>query len=81
VTFALTWHPSHEPAPAAFLTDRSTHVARAALKAAPGITVIDHRADEGYVTPVEAAGDGAGCGAEAGVLHGGGLRYESYLDH
>ena len=31
--------------------------ARAALKDAPGITVIDHRADEGYVTPVEAAGD------------------------
>ncbi|MBM3570906.1 MAG: aspartate-semialdehyde dehydrogenase [Alphaproteobacteria bacterium] len=31
--------------------------ARAALKAQPGITVIDHRADEGYVTQVEAAGD------------------------
>jgi aspartate-semialdehyde dehydrogenase len=31
--------------------------ARAALKKAPGVTVIDHRADEGYVTPVEAAGD------------------------
>jgi aspartate-semialdehyde dehydrogenase len=31
--------------------------AREALKKAPGITVIDHRADEGYVTPVEAAGD------------------------
>ena len=31
--------------------------ARRALRAAPGITVIDHRADEGYVTPVEVAGD------------------------
>ncbi|MBM3600070.1 MAG: aspartate-semialdehyde dehydrogenase [Alphaproteobacteria bacterium] len=31
--------------------------ARAALKAQPGVTVIDHRADEGYVTQVEAAGD------------------------
>ncbi|MEI7609507.1 MAG: aspartate-semialdehyde dehydrogenase [Rhodospirillaceae bacterium] len=31
--------------------------ARNALKRAPGITVIDHRADEGYVTPVECAGD------------------------
>ena len=33
--------------------------ARAALRRAPGVTVIDHRADEGYVTPVEAAGDDA----------------------
>ena len=31
--------------------------ARRALKAAPGITVVDHRADEGYVTPVECAGE------------------------
>jgi len=31
--------------------------ARAAWKNAPGITLIDHRADEGYVTPVECAGD------------------------
>ncbi len=31
--------------------------AREALRRAPGITVIDHRADEGYVTPVEVAGD------------------------
>jgi aspartate-semialdehyde dehydrogenase len=31
--------------------------ARAALKAQPGITVIDHRADEGYATQVECAGD------------------------
>ncbi|MEE8351173.1 MAG: aspartate-semialdehyde dehydrogenase [Rhodospirillales bacterium] len=31
--------------------------ARKALKAAKGITVIDHRADEGYVTPAECAGE------------------------
>jgi aspartate-semialdehyde dehydrogenase len=31
--------------------------ARAALRRAPGVTVIDHRADEGYVTPAEAAGE------------------------
>ncbi len=31
--------------------------ATAALRAAPGIVVVDHRADEGYVTPAEAAGD------------------------
>ncbi len=31
--------------------------ARAALKKAPGITVIDHRKDEGYVTPQECAGE------------------------
>jgi aspartate-semialdehyde dehydrogenase len=31
--------------------------ATALLRAMPGITVIDHRADEGYVTPVECAGD------------------------
>ena len=29
------------------------------LREAPGITVIDHRADEGYVTPHEAAGEDA----------------------
>src|SRR5438132_3407280 len=33
--------------------------ARAALQDAPGIIVLDHRADEGYVTPAEAAGDDA----------------------
>jgi aspartate-semialdehyde dehydrogenase len=33
--------------------------ARAALRRAPGVIVIDHRADEGYVTPVECAGDDA----------------------
>ncbi|MBM3485985.1 MAG: aspartate-semialdehyde dehydrogenase [Alphaproteobacteria bacterium] len=35
----------------------SANEARALLRKAPGITVIDHRADEGYVTPVECAGD------------------------
>jgi len=33
--------------------------ARAALKEAPGISVVDHRVDEGYVTPQEAAGEDA----------------------
>jgi aspartate-semialdehyde dehydrogenase len=33
--------------------------ARTALRNAPGIIVIDHRADEGYVTPAEAAGEDA----------------------
>jgi len=33
--------------------------ARQALRTAPGVIVLDHRADEGYVTPVEAAGDDA----------------------
>jgi aspartate-semialdehyde dehydrogenase len=32
-------------------------MARAALRRAPGVSVVDHRADEGYVTPVEAAGE------------------------
>src|SRR5215471_13349655 len=31
--------------------------ARAALRQTPGVTVVDHRADEGYVTPAEAAGE------------------------
>ena len=31
--------------------------ARRALKNAPGVTVLDHRADEGYVTPVECVGE------------------------
>ena len=35
----------------------SADEARQALRAAPGVTVIDHRADEGYVSPVECAGD------------------------
>jgi aspartate-semialdehyde dehydrogenase len=33
--------------------------ARTALRNAPGIVVIDNRADEGYVTPAEAAGEDA----------------------
>ena len=33
--------------------------ARAVLRRTPGITVVDHRADEGYVTPAEAAGEDA----------------------
>ena len=33
--------------------------ARDALRESPGIVVVDHRADEGYVTPVECAGDDA----------------------
>ena len=33
--------------------------ARAALKTAPGVIVVDHRANEGYVTPVECAGEDA----------------------
>ncbi len=37
----------------------SAEEARAILKDAPGVTVIDHRADEGYVTPIETAGDDA----------------------
>jgi aspartate-semialdehyde dehydrogenase len=32
---------------------------RAALQAAPGVIVLDHRADEGYITPAEAAGEDA----------------------
>jgi aspartate-semialdehyde dehydrogenase len=33
--------------------------ARAALKEAPGVEVVDDRADGGYVTPVECAGEDA----------------------
>ncbi|MBT3305763.1 MAG: aspartate-semialdehyde dehydrogenase [Alphaproteobacteria bacterium] len=32
---------------------------RKALKAAPGVVVVDHRNDEGYVTPAECAGEDA----------------------
>jgi aspartate-semialdehyde dehydrogenase len=35
----------------------SADEARELLKKAPGVTVIDHRADEGYATPIECAGD------------------------
>jgi aspartate-semialdehyde dehydrogenase len=31
--------------------------ARKLLKAAPGLSVVDHRVDEGYVTPQESAGE------------------------
>jgi len=31
--------------------------ARAALRKAPGVSVIDHRVDEGYVSPVECIGE------------------------
>lgn len=37
--------------------DITTEAARAALRAAPGVVVIDHREPGGYVTPVEVAGD------------------------
>ena len=37
----------------------SVESARAALRKAPGISVVDHRVDEGYVTPKEAAGEDA----------------------
>ncbi|NNG05805.1 MAG: aspartate-semialdehyde dehydrogenase [Inquilinus sp.] len=37
----------------------SAEAARAALRKMPGIVVVDHRADEGYVTPGEAAGEDA----------------------
>src|SRR5947209_2149990 len=35
--------------------------ARAALRGAPGVIVVDQRVDEGYVTPAEAAGEDAVC--------------------
>ncbi|NBC32196.1 MAG: aspartate-semialdehyde dehydrogenase [Alphaproteobacteria bacterium] len=35
----------------------STEEARAALRRYPGVSVVDHRMDEGYVTPVESAGE------------------------
>src|SRR5437016_8721056 len=37
----------------------SVEKARAALRAAPGVVVLDQRADEGYVTPAEAVGEDA----------------------
>ncbi|MBK20118.1 MAG: aspartate-semialdehyde dehydrogenase [Rhodospirillaceae bacterium] len=40
-----------------FANELSVEQARGLLRAMPGVTVIDHRADEGYVTPVECAGD------------------------
>jgi aspartate-semialdehyde dehydrogenase len=35
----------------------SAEEAREALRNAPGVAVVDHRADEGYVTPKECAGE------------------------
>jgi aspartate-semialdehyde dehydrogenase len=40
-----------------FERDISVEEVRAALRSAKGITVVDHRADEGYVTPLEVAGE------------------------
>ncbi|MCZ6454981.1 MAG: aspartate-semialdehyde dehydrogenase [Alphaproteobacteria bacterium] len=40
-----------------FEREVSTKDARAVLKGAEGVSLIDHRTDEGYVTPVEAAGE------------------------
>ncbi len=40
-----------------FTRDVSEDAARDAMRDFPGLTVVDHRADEGYVTPVEAAGE------------------------
>jgi len=37
----------------------SDEQARAALREAPGVVVVDHREDEGYVTPAECAGEDA----------------------
>ncbi len=42
-----------------FARPLSEQRARTALQNAPGIIVLDHRADEGYVTPAEAAGEDA----------------------
>lgn len=40
-----------------FLNDISEDLIRNVLNKAEGISIIDHRANEGYVTPVEAAGE------------------------
>jgi aspartate-semialdehyde dehydrogenase len=40
-----------------FDRDISVEEVRAALRSAKGVTVVDHRADEGYVTPLEVAGE------------------------
>ncbi|MBI2256264.1 MAG: aspartate-semialdehyde dehydrogenase [Proteobacteria bacterium] len=40
-----------------FESDISVDQVRAALRSAKGVTVVDHRADEGYVTPLEVAGE------------------------
>ena len=35
------------------------HSARAAMKDFPGLLIVDHSADEGYVSPIECAGEDA----------------------
>jgi aspartate-semialdehyde dehydrogenase len=40
-----------------FANELSVDQARGLLRAFPGVSVIDHRADEGYATPVEIVGD------------------------
>ncbi len=40
-----------------FAKPLSEDQARAALSAAPGVVVVDHRVDEGYVTPAECTGE------------------------
>jgi aspartate-semialdehyde dehydrogenase len=40
-----------------FESEMSVEHARAVLRSAPGVSVVDLRADEGYVTPVESAGE------------------------
>ncbi len=40
-----------------FERELTVEEARSALRHAPGVSVVDHRADEGYVTPVECAGE------------------------
>jgi len=40
-----------------FANDISVQQARGLMRAMPGLAVVDHRANEGYVTPVECAGD------------------------
>lgn len=40
-----------------FENDISEEEAREALRNAPGVIVLDHRVDEGYVTPAECAGE------------------------
>ncbi len=42
-----------------FIGPVTVDAARAALRNAPGVIVVDHRADEGYVTPAECAGEDA----------------------
>jgi aspartate-semialdehyde dehydrogenase len=42
-----------------FANPISEDQARRALQSAPGIVVVDHRADDGYVTPAECAGEDA----------------------